>query len=137
MLSHVSHKAPVNASTPWLRGLSMLSSSRGMVVSIEHNPPKARKRSVRIDRFKRWEYWVGGQSSNTLMRAGRHVLERDVRMDTIAVGVKGLLRMRRESLVVCALRIDEASERRASGFGGFGIVGIDGELGVSRVFSKL
>ena len=106
-------------------------------MSIEHNPPKARKRSVRIDRFKRWEYWMGGQSSNTLMRAGRHVLERDVRTDAIAVGVKGLLRMRRESLVVCALRTDEASERRASGFGGFEIVESNGELGVSRVFSKL
>ena len=39
-------------------------------------------------------------------------------MKVIAEGVKGLLRMRRESLVVCALRILEASERRARGLGG-------------------
>ncbi len=39
-------------------------------------------------------------------------------MNVIAEGVKGLLRIRSESFVVCALRICEASERRASGFGG-------------------
>ena len=39
-------------------------------------------------------------------------------MKVIAEGVKGLLRMRRDSFVVCALRILEASERRASGLGG-------------------
>lgn len=39
-------------------------------------------------------------------------------MKVIAEGVKGLLRMRRDSFVVCALMILEASERRASGLGG-------------------
>lgn len=62
---------------------------------------------------------MGGQSSKTLIRAGRHSLEREVRMDDIAVGVKGLLRIRREILVICTLRIVEASARRASGFVGF------------------
>ena len=44
----------------------------------------------------------------------------------MAEGVKGLLRIRSESFVVCALRICEASERRASGFGGSWIAEGDG-----------
>ncbi len=39
-------------------------------------------------------------------------------MNVIAEGVKGLLRIRSESFVVCAFRIWKASERSASGFGG-------------------
>lgn len=38
-------------------------------------------------------------------------------MKLIADGVNGLFRIRRDSLVVCALRIWEASERRARGLG--------------------
>lgn len=37
--------------------------------------------------------------------AGRQLLERELRMKVIADGVNGLLSIRRESLVVCALRI--------------------------------
>lgn len=79
---------------------------------------------------------MGGQSSKPLMRAGRHSLDKESNTKVIAVGVKGLLRIRRESLVVWALRIDDASERRARGLGGFDIVGTDENLGVSRAFSK-
>lgn len=57
-------------------------------------------------------------------------------MKVIAEGVKGLLRMRRESLVVCALRILEASERRARGLGGSWISAC-GEAGDRRAFWKL
>lgn len=69
---------------------------------------------------------VAGQISNALIRPGRQPLDKDLRMDVIAEGVKGLLRIRSESLVVCALRIWEASESRASGFGGSWITEGDG-----------
>ena len=55
------------------------------------------------------------------MRAGRHSRQREWRMKVISEGVKGLLRTRRESFVVCALRIAEASERSARAFGGLGL----------------
>lgn len=51
------------------------------------------------------------------MRAGRQLLERELRTKAIADGVNGLFKSRRDSLVVCALRTCEASERRARGFG--------------------
>lgn len=62
-------------------------------------------------------YLSVGHSSSALIKAGRQLLERDVRMKVIADGVNGLFRMRRDSLVVCALRIWEASDRRARGLG--------------------
>ena len=49
--------------------------------------------------------------------AGRQLLERELRMKVIADGVNGLFRTRRDSFVVCAFRICEASERRARGLG--------------------
>ena len=57
-------------------------------------------------------------------------------MNVIAEGVKGLLRIRSESFVVCALRIWEASERRASGFGGSWMAE-DGGVGDWRAAWKL
>ena len=63
-------------------------------------------------------YLVAGQISSALIRPGRQLLDRELRMNVIAEGVKGLLRIRSESFVVCALRICEASDRRASGLGG-------------------
>lgn len=41
------------------------------------------------------------------------------------LGVKGLLRMRRESFVVCALRSVEASRRTLSGLGAFSREAVD------------
>ena len=64
-------------------------------------------------------YLSAGHSSSELIKAGRQLLERELRMKVIADGVNGLFRMRRDSLVVCALRIWEASERRARGLGEF------------------
>ena len=61
---------------------------------------------------------MAGQISSALIRPGRQLLDKDLRMNVIAEGVKGLLSIRSESFVVCAFRIWEASERRASGFGG-------------------
>lgn len=61
---------------------------------------------------------MAGQISSALIRPGRQLLDKELRMNVIAEGVKGLLRIRSESFVVCAFRIWEASERRASGFGG-------------------
>lgn len=49
------------------------------------------------------------------MREGRHSLDSEFRMDVMAVGVNGLLTISRDSLVACALRIDEASARSARG----------------------
>ncbi len=60
-------------------------------------------------------YLSAGQSSSALIKAGRQLLERELRMKVIADGVKGLFRIRRDSFVVCALRIWEASERTARG----------------------
>ena len=57
-------------------------------------------------------------------------------MNVIAEGVKGLLRIRSDSFVVCALRICEASERRASGFGGSWMA-VDGGVGDWRAVWKL
>jgi len=53
-----------------------------------------------------------------------------VMMVVMAEGVKGLLRIRRLSLVVCALRRLEASWRRRRGWGGLEIeeTGAPGEL---------
>jgi len=53
-----------------------------------------------------------------------------VMMVVMAEGVKGLLRIRRLSLVVCALRRLEASWRRRRGCGGLEIeeTGAPGEL---------
>ena len=65
----------------------------------------------------RFVYLSAGQSSSALIRAGRQLLEREVRMNVIAYGVNGWFKSRRDSLVVCALRIWEASERTARGFG--------------------
>ena len=50
-------------------------------------------------------------------------------MKVMAEGVNGLLRRRRESFVVCALRTLEASERRARGLGGLAIEvgGVEGD----------
>lgn len=73
-------------------------------------------------------YLVAGQISSALIRPGRQLLDKELRMNVIAEGVKGLLRIRSESFVVCALRIWEASERRASGFGGSWMVE-DGGVG--------
>ncbi len=56
-------------------------------------------------------------------------------MKVIADGVNGLFRIRRDSLVVCALRIWEASERRAKGFGESSISGLAG-VGDWRVVWK-
>lgn len=68
-------------------------------------------------------YLSEGHSSSELIKAGRQLLERELRMKVMADGVNGLLRMRRDSLVVCALRIWEASERRARGLGEFSMGG--------------
>ena len=76
----------------------------------------------------------GGQSSSALMRAGRHSPEREVRMNVIAVGVKGLFKRRIESFVLCAFRIEEASRRSWRGFGGEGIK--RGWRGFWSAFSK-
>lgn len=57
-------------------------------------------------------------------------------MNVIAEGVKGLLSIRSESFVVCALRICEASDRRASGFGGC-LMAEDGGVGDWRAAWKL
>ena len=65
----------------------------------------------------RFVYLSAGQSSSALIKAGRQLLERELRMKVIADGVKGLFKIRRDSLVVCALRTCEASERRARGLG--------------------
>ena len=46
-----------------------------------------------------------GHSSSALIKAGRQLLERELRMNAMADGVNGLLRIKRDSLVVCALRI--------------------------------
>ncbi len=48
-------------------------------------------------------------------------------MKVMAEGVKGLLRMRSDSLVVWAFRMEAESERRRSGFGGSGTSSVDGE----------
>ena len=72
-------------------------------------------------------YLSAGHSSSALTKAGRQLLERESRMKVIADGVNGLFRMRRDNLVVCALRIWEASERRARGLGE---VSMDGWAGV-------
>lgn len=69
-------------------------------------------------------YLSAGHSSSALIKAGRQLLERELRMKVIADGVNGLFRMRRDSLVVCALRIWEASERRARGFSMGGWAGV-------------
>lgn len=53
----------------------------------------------------------------TLIKVGRQLLEREVRMKVIADGVNGLFKSRRDNLVVCAFRIWAASERTARGFG--------------------
>lgn len=58
----------------------------------------------------------GGQSSRAVMSAGRHDAERELRIRVIAEGLKGELRLRRESFVVSALRIEAAPERRRRGF---------------------
>ena len=79
---------------------------------------------------------VGGQISSALIRPGRQLLDKELRMNVIAEGVRGLLRIRSESFVVCALRICEASERRASGFGGSWIA-VGGGVGDWRAVWKL
>ena len=79
---------------------------------------------------------VAGQISSALIRPGRQLLDKELRMNVIAEGVKGLLRIRSESFVVCALRIWEASERRASGFGGSRMAE-DGGVGDWRAAWKL
>ena len=61
---------------------------------------------------------MAGHISSALIRPGRQLLDKDLSMNVIAEGVKGLFSIRSESFVVCAFRIWEASERRASGFGG-------------------
>ena len=71
----------------------------------------------------RFVYLSAGQSSSALIKAGRQLLERELRMNVIADGVNGLFRRRRDSLVVCALRIWEASETRARGLGGLSMCG--------------
>lgn len=65
----------------------------------------------------RFVYLSAGQSWSALIRAGRQLPERELRMKEIADGVNGLFKSRRDSLVVCALRTWEASVRRARGFG--------------------
>lgn len=50
-------------------------------------------------------------------------------MEAMAVGVKGRLRRRRESLVVCACRREEESCRRERALGGWGLLGGGGECG--------
>lgn len=73
------------------------------------------------------------------MSAGRHSHERVDRMPVMAEGVKGLLIMRRESWVVRALRMAEASRRSCRGFGEsvWGIWGVVELLEFRRAFSKL
>lgn len=61
-------------------------------------------------------YCWGGHSSKALIRVGRHSREREDIMTAMAEGVKGLLIMRRDSWVVRALSIAEASERSWRGF---------------------
>lgn len=51
--------------------------------------------------------------------AGRHVALTSASTFAIAVGLKGLLRRRRPSFVVCALRSFAASARTGRGGGGF------------------
>lgn len=80
-------------------------------------------------------YLSVGLSSSALIKAGRQLLERELRMKLMAEGVNGLLRMRRDSLVVCALRIWEASERRARGLGEFSMGGWAG-VGLWRAVWK-
>ena len=63
-------------------------------------------------------YFVAEQSSSELIKPGRQLLDKEVRTYVMAEGVNGLLRMRRESFVVWALRILEASEISARGLGG-------------------
>jgi hypothetical protein len=72
-----------------------------------------------------------------LARAGRHDVERDVRIWFIAEGVKGLFRIRRDSFVVCALRTEEASERTARGSGEVVMVAGFAAGGCLRRVSKL
>jgi hypothetical protein len=72
-----------------------------------------------------------------LARAGRHDVERDVRMWVIAEGVKGLFRISRDSFVVCALRTEEASERTAKGSGDVVVVASFAAGACSRRVSKL
>ena len=76
----------------------------------------ARDSRVRAWLCRRAECVLGGQSSRAVMSAGRHVAERGLRMWVIAEGVKGELRISRESFVVWALRMMAAVERSASGF---------------------
>lgn len=68
-------------------------------------------------------YCCDEQSSNAVINAGRQSVERFLRMKVMAVGVKGLLSMRRESFVVCALSKEQASESSRRGFGGLTISG--------------
>lgn len=80
-------------------------------------------------------YLSTGQSSSALIKAGRQLLDKELRMNVIAEGVNGLFRSRRDSLVVCALRIWEASETRARGLGGFSMC-VCGGLGDWRAVWK-
>ena len=72
----------------------------------------------RTIRRKKFVYLATVQSSAAVMRAGKHSCLSDLRMIVISEGVKGLLRTRRESLVVWAFKILLASDSKASGLGG-------------------
>lgn len=75
----------------------------------------------------RFVYLSAGQSWSALIKAGRQLLERELRMNVMADGVNGLLRIRRDSLFVCALSIWEASDSRARGLGESSLEGWAGD----------
>ena len=62
-------------------------------------------------------YCFDGQSSKAVINAGRHSVEILLRMNVMAVGVKGLLIISKDSFVVCAFKRAQASESRRRGFG--------------------
>ena len=72
---------------------------------------------ARICSLNKVVYCFDGHSSNAVINAGRHSVEMLLRMNVMAVGVKGLLSMSRESFVVCAFKRAQASESRRRGFG--------------------
>lgn len=75
----------------------------------------------------RFVYVSAGQSWSALIKAGRQLLERELRIKVMADGVNGLFRIRRDSFVVCALSIWEASESRARGLGASSMEGWAGD----------
>ena len=82
-------------------------------------------------------YCFDGQSSKAVIKAGRHCVEMLLRMNVMAVGVKGLLSMSKDSFVVCAFKRAQASESRRRGFGGLEISdGGDASAEVREVWNE-